>query len=322
MPRVPTYDNFQVAPNTQQGKVGVDYSPSQAAIPFKQMEQLGQSVENFGNSMSKIQIDMLQEANQLRVEKAYDDARQLSMQKLNSKEDGFLNKMGVDALMGSDGTPPSRKYLQDFDDQMKKIEEGLSNDAQKSAFQGKRRELLMSFESQALKHEADQYQKWALSVRDGTIATSMNEIGINYNNPEIIDKSVKSIVDSTYQKAKLLGNSKEWADAHARAMTSKAHTVAVTAALEKNDPEYADMYLKKYKDQLEADDLLKVNGLITKEMDQKLGFKVANDVMAGVVTKMNTSDFDRVTNITFDTESGNRQFDSKGSPIVSTAGLS
>jgi soluble lytic murein transglycosylase len=103
-------------------------------------------------------------------------------------------------------------------------------------------------------------------------------------------------------------------------MTSNAHRTALLAALENNDPSYADAYLGKYSKQMNADDILAVRGHITKDMDARVGMDIASEVMGKMQPRIQVGEAERAFNILIGTESGGDQFDSNGQPLTSTAG--
>lgn len=319
MPKVPTYDDFQTAPNTlPQAQFRLPDMPDVAGA---QLQNLSQNLGRAGDAASRIALDMQTEANQLRVDDAINRAKEAALKLTYDKDLGFTNQRGINALERSSGKPLADEYTDTLRDQVSQIAEGLGNDAQKQAFSMRSNDLLTTFRGSAIKHEADQFREYAISVREGTISNRMNEIGLNYNNPQVIDEAVTSIRAATYDQARLLGKSAEWAEAQARKMTSNAHKVALSAALEKNDIGYADAYLKKYAKDMDADDILRAQGLITKEMDSRIALTVASDVMRQVSPRIVTSDADRAFNIAIKTESGGRQFAADGkTPLTSPKG--
>ena len=179
---------------------------------------------------------------------------------------------------------------------------------------------MTNFRGNAIQHESGEFKTYALSVREGTIANRMQEIGLNYNNPAVIDEAITSIQAATYDMAKMQGKSAEWAEAQSRKMTSNAHKVALGVALEKNDVAYADAYLKKYSKQMDADDLLRARGLITKEMDSQVGANVAFETIGMAAPRISTSDAERAFNVAVGTESNGKQFDKAGNPLTSPKG--
>ena len=322
MPRVPTYDSFQVdagaapAQRFESGSMGVAVTPQQAALPGAQVAEFGKAVSGLGQKVADIAFDMQKEANALRVDDAVNRAKEEAMRLTYDKDVGFSNQRGLSALERASGKPLADEYGDTLTEQMSKIRDGLGNDAQKQAFAGKANELLTSFKGMAIQHESTQFREYAMSVREGTIANRMNELSLAYNNPQVIDEALTSIKAATYDMARLQGKSAEWAEAQSRKMTSNALTVAIGAALDKNDIVYADGLMKRYAKDIDANDLLRVGGMVTKEMDNRVGLQVAGSVMSGASHKMVTTDLDRAWNITKASESSNQQFNPDGSTKI------
>ena len=310
MPRVPTYDNFQQMP--------AQFRPveMQAAMPRvdpgAQAASFGQAAERAGAVAMDIELEALKQANQLRVDDALNKALEAEMRLAYDKDAGYTNQRGISALERASGKPLADEYDEEFGKAVESVGAGLSNDYQRQAFGQAIAKRRAAFRAGAMKHEADEFRTYTLSVREGTVATRMQQIGLNYANPEVIDEAITSIRAATYDAAKLQGKSAEWADAQARKMVSNAHKTAIAAALEKNDVAYADRYLKRYGKDMEADDLLQTTGLITKEMDLHVGTSAATEVMGRWAPKIVPGDMDRLTNIVLAMESGGRRYDAGG----------
>src|SRR5690606_20740948 len=187
---------------------------------------------------------------------------------------------GINALQRPDGRPLADEYGETLQQRISEIGQGLGNDAQRAAFSAAAGGLLTNFRGQIIKHEADEFQNYALSVTEGVQATALREVALSWNNPAAIDNAVKRIRAQTHQQAQLLGKSAEWQEAQVRQMVSAAHATALGAALDNNDVLYADSYLKKYAGQMVADDILRVRGLVTKGMDLQVGDSVGAQVFA------------------------------------------
>lgn len=339
MPKVPTYDSFQVDSgngpsarfetgniNVQQASANISatnpnyITPDMAAAAGRQQMQFGQAQQKLGESLANIAMDVQKEANALRVDDAVNRAKEEAMRLTYDKDVGFSNTRGLQALERASGKPLADEYGDTLAEQLAKIRDGLGNDAQKQAFAGRANDMLTTFKGQAIQHEAIQFREYALSVREGTIANRMQELALAYNNPQVVDEALTSIKAATYDQARLLGKSAEWAEAQSRKMTSNALVTAVGAALDKNDIAYADGLMKHYAKDMDANDLLRVGGLVTKEMDNRVGLQVASGVMSAASRRMVTQDGDRAFNILIGTESGGQQFDAKGQPLTSSKG--
>lgn len=310
MPRVPTYDNFQQMPAQFQP---VQIQPATPRVdPGAQAASFGQAAERAGAVAMDIELEALKQANQLRVDDALNKALEAEMRLAYDKDAGYTNQRGISALERKSGKPLADEYDEEFGKAIESIGAGLGNDYQRQAFGQAIAKRRAAFRAGAMKHEADEFRTYTLSVREGTIATRMQQIGLNYNNPEVIDEAITSIRAATYDAAKLQGKSAEWADAQARKMASNAHKTAIAAALQNNDVAYADRYLKRYGKDMEADDLLQTTGLITKEMDLRVGTSAATEVMGRWAPKIVPGDMDRLTNIVLAMESGGRRYDAGG----------
>lgn len=317
MPRVPTYDNFQQMPAQFQP---VQIQPATPRVdPGAQAASFGQAAERAGAVAMDIELEALKQANQLRVDDALNKALEAEMRLAYDKDAGYTNQRGISALERKSGKPLADEYDEEFGKAVESIGADLGNDYQRQVFGQAIAKRRAQFRAGAMKHEADEFRTYTLSVREGTVATRMQQIGLNYNNPEVIDEAITSIRAATYDAAKLQGKSAEWADAQARKMVSNAHKTAIAAALEKNDVAYADRYLKRYGKDMEADDLLQTTGLITKEMDLRVGTSAATEAMGRWAPKIVPGDMDRLTNIVMGIESAGRRYDASGKLIEGPA---
>ena len=317
MPRVPTYDNFQQMPAQFQP---VQIQPATPRVdPGAQAANFGQAAQRAGAVAMDMELEALKQANQLRVDDALNKALEAEMRLAYDKDAGYTNQRGISALERKSGKPLADEYDEEFGKAVGSIGAGLGNDYQRQVFGQAIAKRRAAFRAGAMKHEADEFRTYTLSVREGTIATRMQQIGLNYANPEVIDEAITSIRAATYDAAKLQGKSAEWADAQARKMASNAHKTAIAAALEKNDVAYADRYLKRYGKDMEADDLLQTTGLITKEMDLRVGTSAATEAMGRWAPKIVPGDMDRLTNIVMGIESAGRRYDASGKLIEGPA---
>ena len=329
MPRVPTYDNLTVTPNTtpQNYFHTPDVHPE---LVGKQSEQMGQAMMSAGEGIGKIAIDMAQEANQLRVDDATNQLREAALRlkfgqtpgqaPQPGQTAGYTQLKGGDALTRPDGISLSDEYGNKLQDHISQIADSLGNDAQKATFNRFAGGYLAGFRADVSSHEISEFKDYSLSVSEGVQKTAINDIALNYNNPAAIQDAVGRIQAETYRQAKVLGKSAEWQEASARSLTSNAHKIAIGTALENNNPEYAESYLKRFSGQMNADDILSVKGQITKDVDNRIGLGIANEVSMKAQPQINPGNGERAFNILLSTESGGQQFDKNGAPITSAKG--
>lgn len=295
MPRVPTYDTLQVS-QTSMPQASVATATVQPTAA-QQAQQFGQALSSAGQAAGRIALDLQQQANELRVTDALNQAKEQAMRLTFDKDAGYSNLRGINALQRPDGKSLEQEYSETLQKELSGLAQGLGNEAQRAMFQQNANGILSNFRNGLVKHEADQFQEYSLSVSEGVQSTALREIGLNWNNPQTIDKAVQRIQAETYRQAQLLGKSAEWQDARTRELTSKAHLTALSAALDSNNPLFADGYLKKYGEQMQADDLLRARGLVNKEMDLQVGMAAGQQAFTKFQSAIAPTEYDRLQNI-------------------------
>lgn len=321
MPRVPTYDNFQVTPNTlpQNQLQGGQYTPVRD-IAGRQAQQTGQTIQQLGGDAGRAALAIQQEANQLRFDDAANQAKEIALKLQFDKDVGYANLRGIDALKRPDGKALSDEYGESLQKQLEQIGGTLGNDAQRQAFSAFTSELRTRFTGQVMAHEAGEFKNYGLSVAEGIQSTAMRDIALNWNNPDATADAIHRIRAETYRQAQLLGKSAEWQEARVRELTSGAHKLAAVTALENGDPDYAAAYLKKYSGEMEAPDIVVVRGHVVGAQDMRTAGAAAGNVWSKNYGRINPNQFDRLWSGLLRQESGGRQTDSGGNPVTSSAG--
>lgn len=336
MPRVPTLDAPRVSSS---GLPGVRQQAGAGAlaaeIGARQSEQFGKNLMSASVAATNIATDMQQQANQLRVDDAVNQAKEAALKLTFDPQAGYTNVKGIQALQRESGQPLATEYGDLLNQQMQTIAEGLGNDAQRLAFRRASQSIGLQFQEQATRYEGEQFRTYAASVREGTIANATNEIGLYYNDPQKIDQNILSIQAAVADLGRMKGLSASQIEAQTRKMTSNAHLTALSSALQKNDVAYADAYMRKYAPQMDADDMLRVNGLLTKQMDARLGAAAATatvnramprimptpaDRLVNLVTGSGTQLPPELTQLVAQAESGDRDLNPDGSVVTSAAG--
>lgn len=326
MPRVPTYDDFQVQAGTL-ASVRLQ-SADVPDVAGQQLQQLGQQASAAGGQLGKIALDMQQQANQVRVNDAINQVKEEQLRLTYDKDAGFTALKGINALQRPDGKPLAEEYTGTLQKRITALAATLGNDAQRASFMQQTGGLLAAFRGGILQHEAGEFKAYSLSVADGIIATAQRDIGLNFANPEVTGAAIERIKAETYRQAQLLGKSAEWQDAAVRQAESGAHKLAVNAALEQGDAQLAQQYLSQHKDGMAADDLFQAR----KGVDDLLGLQLARQRVgeafeSGVAQAQRVSantalggSFARMVQITLQAESGGRRWGADGALLQSSAG--
>lgn len=336
MPRVPTLDAPRVTsapiPGVRQ-QAGAGNVAQE--ISAKEMSSLGQGLTSLGAVGTAIATDVQQQANQLRVDDAVNQAKEAALRLTFDKQDGYTAFKGQEALDRPSGQPLALEYGDRLKQRMQEISDGLGNDAQRRVFQRASQNIGLQFQAQATQYEGEQFRVYAASVREGTIANSTNEIALYYNDPQKIDDNIMSIRAAMADLGRMKGLSASMIEAQTRKATSNAHLTALSTAVQKNDIAYADAYMRKYSGQMDADDLLRANGLVTKQMDARLGTAAATSVMNRVMPRLMPTPGDRLVNLVTTggaqmppglsdlvatAESNNKDLNADGSVVTSAAG--
>ena len=366
MPKVPNYDNFSVDINAAPGD---RYQAGQASQPLatppggfqpgviqpiqinnvpalseglatiggRQMAAAGDALQRAGTSMAQVAFDAQRQMNELRVDDSLNKTKEIAMRMQFDKDKGFMSQAGWDALHRESGKPLYQEFGEKLRDQVNTIADGMGNEAQKQAYMMRANDMVTQFEGQAQSHMLQQAKIYSVSVAKGTIENQMNEIGLNYNNPEKINEAIngrygvldgkvvlsqKGIVQAVKEYGIANGMAAEEIEALTRQKISNAHTIAIDSFLANGNVAGANSYLNNAvrAKQMDADDILKVQKVLTADINTKTGMAAAQTTMSLINPRMDTSDMGRMFNITAMSESGNREFDAKGNVLTSSEG--
>ena len=324
MPRVPSYDNFQSTPSAQPA---VRFSPSQAPdagdVNARQTQQMGQALQQSGGTVARLAADAVKDANETRAIDAVNKAKERMFDLQYGKETGYLNLKGDSALRRPNNQNLADEYVAKFKEQLAPIEQELGNDAQREMFRRATASMQTQMYGDAQRHVAGEFKTYKISTYDGAVSTAQQQIALNYNDVKeggLVDQGVKTIEAATRMKAREMGLSQEQADDQVRRAASGAHRLALGTALERNDAAFADGYLKKYRGQMTADDILHTQGAITKEMDLRAGVQAASGAVKSLAPDLAPTDFGRMVNITLQAESGGKRYGPDGKLLTSPAG--
>lgn len=321
MMRVPLYDGPQVLPSGAPTQLEPDVSAAQLAAGVGRPEEaLGQSLQSAGQATTNVAIDMQDMANQVQVNAATNAARQAQLALTFDPNTGYKNLKGNAALQRPDGQALPDEYGQKFQDQLSNISAGLGNDAQKRAFGLQSNDMMTQFKGDVENHMLGEFRSYAISTQDGAIKIGSDTAKLNWDNPDKIAPAVASVQAAVYQSGQINGEAANETTAKMRTATSAIHSSVIGEALQNNNPEYALAYLNQNKGQMTADDLLRARGLVNKDMYARVADGTATNVVQGLRTSLQPSNIDRVTNITMGTESGGKDFNADGTPVVSPKG--
>lgn len=318
MPTVPRFN--QQAPLAPGGSnARFENAPVQNYAP-EQVQQLGDAMQRTGAQLGAIQNDMQQQVNQVRIDDALNKARQQVLDLTFNQQSGYRQLKGDSALTRPDGRPLYEEYGDKLKTSISDIAAGLGNDAQRLEFNRQAGNIAQQFQAGVMQHANDEYNSYAQSTQEGTIKIGLDEAKLHWQDPDRISSSVKSVEAAVVRMGTLKGWSGSDTAYRMKQSTSALHMGVIDTAMQENNPEYALGHMNKFKDQMTADDLLKVRGVITKDVNQRMADGFATSAVQVARQQAAPGDLGRMAAITAQSESGSRERDSAGNLITSSAG--
>lgn len=245
MPKVPTYDTFQVAPQVNPDvRVAApefqDFGGANAA-------KAGQAAISAGTAAARIGADIINDANAVRIDEALNKVNEAALALRYDKTDGFENIKGEAALNRKSGKPLAVEYKEKLDAAIKENSIFLGNDTQRKMFAIKANDLSTRFYAQANVHEVKQFTDYSLSVQEGSLKNAANSITLDPLNSENVKSNVEKINQAIYNAGKLKGLSAEQITATQAEALSGIHMNAVKALIDQENTDGALAYFKEYK---------------------------------------------------------------------------
>jgi soluble lytic murein transglycosylase len=321
MPEVPTYQTYQVNQNAlPAARIQDGVSMEGMTMASRQMEQQGQQQQRAGQTAMDSALRMQEYANDLRVDDAYNQIKIAAQRLTADPNEGYMNLRGVDALERPSKKALPDEYMEKLREQVSNIEGTLGNDAQKRLFRQKAESLATSFYGDTIQHQGSQFREYAASVREATISNELGDIMLNFDKPDKVSESVERIRAATLDLAKMQGKSAAWGEVKSRENISKAHRTVIEAAVERGNVGYAKQYMDSNIGNMSGDDIITTRVRLDKQYDATLGASIAASTVNSLSTRIDVPDAERAFNILLRSESGNRQTNDKGEPLVSEAG--
>jgi len=243
MPRVPTYDTFQVAPTAQPNARFA--TPQVSDVAGQQLQQTGQSMMRAGDAFSRIGLDAINQANQTRVNDALNKAVQARLNLTYNPEGGYVHLRGDAALSRPDGKPLDEEYTEKYTQQIAEIGKGLGNDAQRLIFQQKASELTQQFRGGLTQHVAKEFGDYQVGVQDGTIKTNTLQMAASWGDPVAVSQSSAAIKAAVAEKGRLQGLSGQQIEANMVAALSPGNMAVIQSAADAGMTDFAREYMKQ-----------------------------------------------------------------------------
>ncbi len=264
-------------------------------------------MQQVNQGMAQFHAQQVQAADNSRVQ----DARNHTQNTINALlygENGVLFKQGAEAFQPeANGKPVAANVLDGLDRHIGDVSDALGNDEQRRQYLEWANAAKVQAGALLEQHEGQQFRVYRRGVGLAAIDTQQQTMGLNYNNPSLLESGIAAINRASVDLAGLEGYPEQYGLAEGRKQASAALSGAVRAALAQNDSAAAGAILKQFSAHMQTEDLLRNEQLLGKVADSKVSQGIADQVMAKMTPRLATSDYDRLRNITFAAESGGRQ---------------
>lgn len=276
MPRVPTYDNLQVAPT-----VNPDVrmaAPELQDFSARQASANGQALMSAGGAVARIAADMQNDANLVRVDDATNKANEAALALQYDKTNGFLNIKGEAALNRQSGMPLADEYRDKFKARVDEISKDLGNDSQRRAFTLKANDMATRLYGAATAHETQQFNEYTISVQDGKLKNASNAIVLDPLNKENVTGRLEEINQAVYIVGKTKGMSADQIAATQRDAVSGTHMNVVKTLLEGENTDGAMAYFKEFGGQMSGIQKAEAQKMLNQADNSKVAITTADDL--------------------------------------------
>ena len=233
---------------------------------------------------------------------------------------GALTKQGADAFLGSDGKSAMDTV---YDDAVKKqaaIADNLSTDSQKAGFMQQSTAMLNAMRGTLMSHEAQEHRVYAQGSLEASTAYHVNNMNYNNNNDDGLAKSIAQIKANSLQLATLNGKPPLWGEVNAQTHISGALNKITSDMIDNGNHAGASNILQHFSQDMNQNDLAGNYSKMSKSVDQANAISIATSTMTDFRGRFTPQNGDRINNITWMAEAGNKQLDDKGEPITSPKG--
>ena len=315
MPTVPRYDNFTTTSETlPQPRME---SPQMPDVAGQQIGQIAQASDRAGAAA----LDIYQQASQVRVNAALNQARQSAQTLSYDPSQGYLNLKGEAALNRPDGQPLPDEYGSKLSDQVQQISQGLGDDYQRKMFAQQVAPLQAQFSGDVQRHMLTEQRNFTASTNAGTIGLAADDAERNWSNPDRIRQNVGQIKAAVYSQGTLDGKSAAQIQLDQEAAVSRVHEVVVQSALKSGQLSYANAYMDANKDAMTPEATLQLSGMVTTAMNSQMANLATTAASQHFQGRMQPTEFDRLASVVKGIESGNHgDTNPDGTPVTSPKG--
>ena len=278
--QIPTQQ--QVAPGQLPGVQAQAPDVRTGEIAAQQTGQLAQALGQAAQQASRIQLDVLERGNALRVSDAMNQLRRRALD-LEYGEDGFRSRVGENALPTAfDGRSLTEAYSERYRSAVDELDAGLGNSAQREQFRAQAEQLGLAVAGQAQAHELAEFRRYGASVLDGGIALAADEAATAYDNVDRVAAAISNIGALTEERLReFSGLSANERAARIQVAQSSAVMGTIQAAADAGNLSLARRYREMYDETLTAQDKARYDAVMTPALNAQLARGVVARAMSG-----------------------------------------
>lgn len=281
------------------------------------LENAAKATDSISHAAMAMQLKYEQEANQSRLT---DFATQLQQHDIDAQTGangglGWNQLKGAQAITSSNGRSLEQNVMDNRNLFASQLIDGLGNEEQKRLAKLHLQESGNSVYGRVASHVTQQQQKYREDSLTAGIATAQRALATNYNDPVEFEKNLTDIDEYTQELGRITHGSPETGKTQAMGHVSDAIQGAAMAALQHGDYSTAQTITERYGQHLLPNDLA------------NLQTKIGDNYAAGLSQSDPQTLFDMthgepIEKAIRQQESGGRDHNDRGEPLVSTDGKS
>ena len=287
--KVPAQDGFQVMPAV--APAGQLAAPQMENMAARQAESFGRSMQGVGVQMSRMAMHMQEEANQLRLDEAQIQAREVLTKLTYDPESGFQSIKGRNALDRPDGKSLWDEYGERFDSELQAIAGGLGNDVQRQRFSVAAAHLRAGLTGSIQHHVLSEKRTTQIQTNQSIIDNQVEIATQGYRDGMAVQQAIhgqvddkgevlqKGIVQAVAELARLNGWDEPTHLQQRRKAVSQAHA-GVASRLLDDDPAEANRYLEAHQADMTAGDVDRLNRFIRPALARSEGLKLGEAIFS------------------------------------------
>lgn len=216
-------------------------APDMPIVAGKEAIAIGEGMIKAGTAVTAIAEKAAQEADQIRVIDATNEAVKAQLGLTYDKDNGFLNLKGKAALERPDNKPLDIEYTERFENQLAVIEEKLGNDRQKKLFRQASAGLTRQFIGNVNQHMAAEYREYQTGTLNGSIDVATQKMALNWGDTKVVAEQQRLIGAAVAERDKNMPE--EQRQANLVKALSPGNTAVISAAVDAGNTTYAKEYL-------------------------------------------------------------------------------